>query len=146
MRNQECKLFLALLFEEAKKLCYRTAQAHLHADHRSGAACRAFCRQGVSPLPVVSEVQPCLRNKEDVRTLNSYLDTLDRDIEKAHTDLTKEGAMITAKAIKNKYLVSRKGHITSWRYLQTTIKKWKRYLAKDLSRILLKAIEHQPLN
>ena len=83
-------------------------------------------------------------NKEDVRTLNSYLDTLDRDIEKAHTDLTKEGAVITAKAIKNKYLVSRKGHITSWRYLQTTIKKWKRYLAKDLSRILLKAIEHQP--
>jgi len=39
-----------------------------------------------------------------VRTLNSYLDTLDRDIEKAHTDLIKEGAAITAEAIKNKYL------------------------------------------
>jgi site-specific recombinase XerD len=43
-------------------------------------------------------------NKEEVRTLNSYLDTLDRSIEKAHTDLIKESAAITAEAIKNKYL------------------------------------------
>ncbi|MEO6522461.1 MAG: site-specific integrase [Mucilaginibacter sp.] len=43
-------------------------------------------------------------NKEDVRTLNSYLDTLDRGIEKAHTDLVKEAVVITAETIKNKYL------------------------------------------
>lgn len=42
--------------------------------------------------------------KEDARTLNNYLNILERRIDLAHTDLVNEGKRITTEMLKNKYL------------------------------------------
>jgi site-specific recombinase XerD len=42
--------------------------------------------------------------REDVRTLNNYLDALEKQVDNAHTVLVTDGKDITAETIKNKYL------------------------------------------
>ena len=42
--------------------------------------------------------------KEESRTLNSYLETLVRNIEDVHTALVKENAVITAESLKMRFL------------------------------------------
>lgn len=43
-------------------------------------------------------------NKEDVKALNSYLNSLQATLLQAHGDLTKTGKLITAEVLKNKFL------------------------------------------
>ena len=54
--------------------------------------------------------------KEDIRNLNAYLDTLERQVADAHLQLVQDGAEITAETLKLKYL----GKDVQRRYLMET--------------------------
>lgn len=56
------------------------------------------------PKDWISSVNRAKGTSESARTLNSYLDAIDRKVEQIHTHLTKMGIEISAETIMNKYL------------------------------------------
>jgi site-specific recombinase XerD len=56
------------------------------------------------PKDWISSVNRAKGTSESARTLNSYLDAIDRKVEQIHTHLKKMGMEITAETIMNKYL------------------------------------------
>ena len=56
------------------------------------------------PKDWISSVNRAKGTSESARTLNSYLDAIDRKVEQIHTNLKKMGMEITAETIMNKYL------------------------------------------
>ncbi len=56
------------------------------------------------PKDWISSVNRAKGTSESARTLNTYLDAIDRKVEQIHTNLKKMGMEITAETIMNKYL------------------------------------------
>ncbi len=56
------------------------------------------------PAKWISKANRAKGTKEDVKTLNAYLDTLEHKVTDTHLQMTKRGEEITAESIKMKYL------------------------------------------
>lgn len=63
--------------------------------------------------------------KEDVKTLNSYLDNMKAEVYAAHTLLSVDGAEITAESVKCKYLGKEEKKHTILEAIKDHNEKWR---------------------
>lgn len=63
----------------------------------------ASAGRSVNPSDWISSVNRAKGNTESIRTLNTYLDSIERKVESIHTELKKFDEEITSESMMNKY-------------------------------------------